>query len=69
MKTLLARTLDQRRDWLAKHHASESEVWLIFYKRHTGVAWIESAKREETKRRRLEEAIRLLANGKVLGLK
>jgi uncharacterized protein YdeI (YjbR/CyaY-like superfamily) len=32
-------------------------------------AWIESAKREETKRRRLEEAIRLLDGGKVLGLK
>ena len=32
-------------------------------------AWIESAKREETKLRRLKEAIRLLASGKVLGLK
>ncbi len=186
MKTLLVRTLDQWRDWLAEHHASESEVWLIFHKRHTGkksidykdaldealcfgwvdslvnrlddrrfarkftpcsvdsrwsnvnrkryaelkaggrlkppgiarpptnrgsaprpprralpaklpayiqaalkkhpkslrhfeslppsqrrryFAWIESARREETKRRRLKEAIRLLASGKVLGLK
>jgi len=185
-KTLLLRTLGQWRDWLTKHHASELEVWLIFYKRHTGVesiaykdardealcfgwvdslvkrlddrryalkftprrpdsrwsavnrkryaelkaegrlkppgierpptnrgygprpprlsmpsripayiqtalrsnaralrnfeslapsqrrryfAWIESAKREETKLRRLKEAIRLLARGKVLGLK
>ena len=33
------------------------------------LAWIESAKREETKLRRLKEAIRLLAKGKVLGLK
>lgn len=33
------------------------------------VAWIESAKREETKRRRLAEAIRLLSAGKILGLK
>jgi uncharacterized protein YdeI (YjbR/CyaY-like superfamily) len=41
MKTLDARTLEQWRDWLAEHHASESEVWLIFYKRHTGVACIE----------------------------
>ena len=32
-------------------------------------AWIESAKREDTKLRRLKEAIRLLASGKVLGLK
>ena len=41
MRTLHARTLDQWRDWLAEHHASESEVWLIFYKRHTDVASIE----------------------------
>jgi uncharacterized protein YdeI (YjbR/CyaY-like superfamily) len=41
MTTLLVRTLDQWRDWLAKHHASESEVWLIFHKRQTGVASID----------------------------
>jgi uncharacterized protein YdeI (YjbR/CyaY-like superfamily) len=41
MKTLLVRTLDQWRDWLTDHHGSESEVWLIFHKRHTGVASIE----------------------------
>jgi uncharacterized protein YdeI (YjbR/CyaY-like superfamily) len=41
MKTFLARTADQWRDWLAKHHDSESEVWLIFDKRHTGVASID----------------------------
>jgi uncharacterized protein YdeI (YjbR/CyaY-like superfamily) len=40
MKTLLVPTLDQWRDWLAEHHASASEVWLIFHKRHTGVASI-----------------------------
>ena len=32
-------------------------------------AWIVSAKRKETKLRRLDEAIRLLASGQVLGLK
>ena len=32
-------------------------------------AWIESAKHEETKARRLKEAIRLLTAGKILGLK
>jgi uncharacterized protein YdeI (YjbR/CyaY-like superfamily) len=32
-------------------------------------AWVDSAKREETKLRRLKEALRLLADGKVLGLK
>lgn len=33
------------------------------------IGWIESAKREETKARRLKEAIRLLVAGKQLGLK
>lgn len=33
------------------------------------VAWIESAKREETRLRRLKDAVGLLAAGKVLGLK
>jgi uncharacterized protein YdeI (YjbR/CyaY-like superfamily) len=40
MKTLLAETLDRWRDWLDEHHASESEVWLVFYKQPTGVASI-----------------------------
>ena len=129
MRTLRAASVEPWRDWLAAHHESESEVWLIFYKRETGgvsiaykdavdaptergsaprpprlelpaklpaylqtalrkhpaasrtfealsaeqrrryFAWIESAKRQETKRRRLEEAIRLLTAGRVLGLK
>jgi uncharacterized protein YdeI (YjbR/CyaY-like superfamily) len=30
------------------------------------LAWIEAAKREDTKRRRLKEVIRLLTGGKVL---
>jgi len=40
VKTLVARTIDQWRKWLDEHHASESEVWLVFYKRHTGVGSI-----------------------------
>ena len=36
MKTFDARTLERWRAWLAKHHASESEIWLIFHKKHTG---------------------------------
>ena len=40
MKTLRVETLDQWRDWLDEHHASESEVWLVFYKQHTRVASI-----------------------------
>jgi uncharacterized protein YdeI (YjbR/CyaY-like superfamily) len=42
MKTLFVETLAQWRDWLDKHHALESEVWLVFYKQHTGVASIAS---------------------------
>jgi uncharacterized protein YdeI (YjbR/CyaY-like superfamily) len=41
MKTLLVQTLDQWRNWLAEHHASVPEVWLIFYKKHTGKPCIE----------------------------
>lgn len=41
MKTLLVQTVDEWRDWLEEHHASEPEVWLIFHKRHTGVASID----------------------------
>ena len=40
MKTLLAETVDQWREWLDEHHGSESGVWLIFHKLHTGVASI-----------------------------
>lgn len=36
MKTLEVRNCEQWRKWLAKHHDSESEVWLVFHKRHTG---------------------------------
>jgi len=41
MKTLLVRTVDQWRHWLAEHHDSESEVWLIYHKQHTGIASID----------------------------
>jgi len=36
MKTFDARNCEQWRAWLARHHDSESEVWLVFYKRHAG---------------------------------
>jgi uncharacterized protein YdeI (YjbR/CyaY-like superfamily) len=37
MKTLLARDTGEWHEWLAEHHDSQAEVWLIFHKRHTGV--------------------------------
>lgn len=36
LKTLEVRDCAQWREWLADHHDSESEVWLVFYKRQTG---------------------------------
>jgi uncharacterized protein YdeI (YjbR/CyaY-like superfamily) len=41
MKTLRLQRVEQWRDWLDAHHASASEIWLVFYKRHTGVASID----------------------------
>ena len=41
MKTFLAETADQWREWLVEHHDSQPEVWLVFHKKHTGVASIE----------------------------
>jgi uncharacterized protein YdeI (YjbR/CyaY-like superfamily) len=40
MKTFLARTPAEWRDWLAEQHDAASEVWLVFHKKHTGVASI-----------------------------
>jgi uncharacterized protein YdeI (YjbR/CyaY-like superfamily) len=36
-RTLDVRTREDWRKWLADHHASELEVWLIYHKQHTGV--------------------------------
>ena len=35
-KTLYVTTREKWRAWLTKHHRSETEVWLIYYKKHTG---------------------------------
>lgn len=46
--TLDVRTRTQWQAWLAKHHTSSPGIWLVFYKRHTGVKSIpyEDAVRE-----------------------
>jgi uncharacterized protein YdeI (YjbR/CyaY-like superfamily) len=41
LKTLTVRSRDQWRRWLERHHASSREVWLVFYKRHTGRASVD----------------------------
>jgi uncharacterized protein YdeI (YjbR/CyaY-like superfamily) len=43
MKTLRVETLAGWRTWLDEHHGSESVVWLVFYKRGTGVTAIDHA--------------------------
>jgi len=48
LETLEIRTRREWRAWLAKHHTSSPGIWLVFYKRHTGVKSIayEDAVRE-----------------------
>jgi uncharacterized protein YdeI (YjbR/CyaY-like superfamily) len=36
-RTLYVATRSEWRKWLQKHHATETEIWLIYYKKHTGV--------------------------------
>lgn len=36
MRRFTPRSRKQWRDWLAKNHANRDEVWLVFYKKHTG---------------------------------
>jgi uncharacterized protein YdeI (YjbR/CyaY-like superfamily) len=36
-QTLYVTSRVEWRTWLAKHHSSQSEVWLVYYKKHTGV--------------------------------
>ena len=60
--------------YIEKRLKSEARVWAFFQQlapscRREYIGWIDSAKRDETKQRRLEEAIRLLSSGKKLGLK
>jgi uncharacterized protein YdeI (YjbR/CyaY-like superfamily) len=35
-KMLYVTCRDEWRAWLAKHHESETEIWLIYYKKHSG---------------------------------
>lgn len=35
-KTLLVEDREQWRRWLEENHGSEREIWLVFYKKHTG---------------------------------
>lgn len=41
MKTLEVQDRAAWRAWLAEHHADETEIWLIFHKKDTGIPTIE----------------------------
>ena len=60
---------DLRRTLQANRQAWENFNRLAPYCRRQYIGWITTAKKEETRHRRLEEAISLLAQNKKLGLK
>ena len=41
VKIVLAPTVGDWHNWLAQYHDSEPEVWLVFYKQHTGITSID----------------------------
>lgn len=60
--------------YIAKAFKAEPKAWAFFQalparERRNFVVWIHVAKREETRERRIREAVRLLARGEKLGLK
>jgi uncharacterized protein YdeI (YjbR/CyaY-like superfamily) len=60
--------------YIAKAFQEDTEAWDFFQElapsyRRNFVGWIHSAKRPETRERRIRESIRLLAARKKLGLK
>ena len=60
--------------YIVKALKTSSEAWKFFQKlaptdRRPFVVWIHTAKRPETRERRIRESLRLLAAGKKLGLK
>lgn len=60
--------------YIEKQFKGNARAWDYFQQlapsyRRAYIGWIDSAKREETKQRRLGEAIRLAAAGKKLGMK
>jgi uncharacterized protein YdeI (YjbR/CyaY-like superfamily) len=41
LKTVEMTTRQKWRNWLAAHHDSVAEIWLVFHKRHTGRKFID----------------------------
>lgn len=75
--------ISEWREWLAENHATKSKIWLVFYKKATGKpcpsyneaveealcwGWIASAKRDETRAKRLRQALKMLKSKQKLGM-
>jgi len=56
MKQILFRNRDEWREWLDKYHAIETEIWLVYYKKHCD-------KKSETRQRRLAAIVDRCARG------
>ncbi len=56
LRTVDVRGRHQWRKWLEAHHRSDSEVWLIFHKRHTGGGEGEAPSRGTRSPREREDA-------------
>ena len=52
---------DQWRNWLYENHVKETEAWIIITKKKQLIYWLHSAKREETKEKRIQKIIEDLA--------
>jgi uncharacterized protein YdeI (YjbR/CyaY-like superfamily) len=68
------RTFARVPPYIARALKAEPRAWATFERltaeqRRRYLGWIDTAKREDTKTRRLAEAVRLLARGEKLGLK
>ena len=48
METFPAETQEQWRKWLEENHSTASEIWLVFWKRHTGKQCIDYESSVET---------------------
>lgn len=74
---------DNWRSRLERNYTTKKEIWLIYYKKHSGkpripyddaveeaicFGWISSGKREDTRRKRVKEAIGFLEKNKKLGI-
>jgi uncharacterized protein YdeI (YjbR/CyaY-like superfamily) len=67
-------TIPESPPYIITAFKADPKAWAFFQtlpagERRNFVVWIHIAKREETRERRLREAVRLLARGKKLGLK